>query len=119
MDIPAAQFKAEYPNVNPANFEGGYVQDFGKLLKLANPKLQVINDGCPGETTETFIHGSGIPQAYGSYCAGGPTGTPFPYAFLHHSYGTHTSQLEDALSILKSTPNVSPITLDIGIAAMK
>jgi len=110
----AAQFKAEYPNVNPANFEGGYVQDFGKLLKLANPKLQVINDGCPGETTETLIKGSGIPQAYGSFCAGGPTGTPFPYAYLHHSYGTHTSQLEDALSILKANPNVSPITLDIG-----
>lgn len=44
----AAQFKAEYPNVNPANFEGGYVQDFAKLLKIANPRLQVINEGCPG-----------------------------------------------------------------------
>jgi lysophospholipase L1-like esterase len=110
----AAQFKSEYPKVNPANFESGYVQDFAKVLKVTNPKLKVINDGCPGETTETLIKGSGIPQIYGSYCAGGPTGTPFPYAFLHHSYGTHTSQLEDALSILKENPNVSPITLDIG-----
>ncbi len=64
----------------------------------------------PGETTETFIDGSGIP----GYCAGGPTGTPFPYAFLHHSYAAHTSQLADALAILKENPNVSPITLDIG-----
>ncbi len=110
----AAQFKAEYPNVNPANFEGGYVQDFAKVLKLANPKLQLINDGCPGETTETLINGSGVPPAYGKYCAGGATGTPFPYAFLHHSYGSHVSQLEDALAILKENPNVSPITLDIG-----
>jgi lysophospholipase L1-like esterase len=110
----AAQFKAEYPNINPAKFEGGYVQDFAKVLKLTNPKLQLINDGCPGETTESFINGSGIPLAYGAFCAGGPTGTPFPYAFLHHSYGTHTSQLEDALAILKENPNVSPITLDIG-----
>jgi lysophospholipase L1-like esterase len=111
----AAQFKAEYPDVNPANFESGYVQDFAKILKLANPRLQVINDGCPGETTETFIHGSGIPPAYGKYCAGGTGGgSPFPYAFLHHSYGSHVSQLEDALAILKENPNVSPITLDIG-----
>jgi lysophospholipase L1-like esterase len=106
----AAQFEAEYPNINPAKFEGGYVQDFAKLLKLTNPKLQVINDGCPGETTETLIKGSGI----GGFCAGGATGKPFPYFFLHHSYGTHTSQLADALAILKENPNVSPITLDIG-----
>jgi len=72
--------------------------------------LQIIDDGCPGETTETFIDGSGLP----GYCAGGPTGTPFPYAFLHHSYTPYTSQLADALAILKETPNVSPITLDIG-----
>jgi hypothetical protein len=55
-----------------------YVNDFEALLKLANPKLQVIDEGCPGETTETMINGSGLP----GYCAGGPTGTPFPYAFL-------------------------------------
>ena len=107
----AAQFKAEYPNVNPANFEGGYVQDFAKVLKIANPKLQVINEGCPGETTETLSKARA--PAYG-ILRGGATGTPFPYAFLHHSYGTHTSQLEDALAILKANPNVSPITLDIG-----
>lgn len=64
----------------------------------------------PGETTETLINGSGIP----GYCAGGPTGIPFPYGFLHHSYGSHASQLEDALAILKENKNVSPITLDIG-----
>jgi lysophospholipase L1-like esterase len=106
----AAQFKAEYPNIHPANFESGYAQDFAKVLKVSDPSLKVINDGCPGETTETLIKGSGIP----GYCAGGATGIPFPYAFLHHSYGTHTSQLQDALAILKENPNVSPITLDIG-----
>lgn len=109
----AAQFKSELESkgfVEPSTFEEGYVNDFGAALKLVNPKLKLIDDGCPGETTETLINGSGIP----GYCAGGPTGTPFPYAFLHHSYGTHTSQLADALAILKETPNVSPITLDIG-----
>jgi lysophospholipase L1-like esterase len=108
----AAQFKSELESkgfVEPATFNDGYVDDFGAALKLAHPKLQIINDGCPGETSETFIHGSGVPGT----CAGGPTGTPFPYAFLHHPYSS-TSQLADALAFLKANPNVSPITLDIG-----
>jgi lysophospholipase L1-like esterase len=109
----AAQFKSELESkgyVEPSSFDEGYVDDFAATLKLTHPKLQVVNDGCPGETTETFINGSGLP----GYCAGGPTGTPFPYAFLHHSYSPYTSQLADALAILKENPNVSPITLDIG-----
>ncbi len=110
-----AQFFEELSKgeVNPASFNDGYVDDFSAALKLANPNLQVINDGCPGETTETFIKGSGVPPAFGNFCAGGPTGTPFPYAFLHHPYSTG-SQLSDALSILASNHNVSPISLDIG-----
>jgi lysophospholipase L1-like esterase len=109
----AAQFKSELESkgfVEPATFNDGYVDDFGAVLKLAHPKLQIVNDGCPGETTDTFISGSGI----AGFCAGGPTGTPFPYAFLHHSYSPATSQLANALAILKANPNVSPITLDIG-----
>lgn len=109
----AAQFKSELESkgfVEPESFDHGYVDDFGAALKLVNSKLQIVNDGCPGETTETFINGSGV----AGFCAGGPTGTPFPYAFLHHSYAPHASQLADALAILKENPNVSPITLDIG-----
>ena len=109
----AAQFKSELESkgfVEPATFDKGYVDDFAAALKLTHPKLQTINDGCPGETTETFINGSGI----SGFCAGGPTGSPFPYAFLHHPYTPRSSQLADALAILKENPNVSPITLDIG-----
>lgn len=106
-----AQFAEEFKKgeVNPATFEEGYVNDFGATLKVVNPSLQIINDGCPGETSETFIKGSGYP----GYCAGGPTGTPFPYPFLHHPYTTN-SQLSDALAILATNHNVSPISLDIG-----
>jgi lysophospholipase L1-like esterase len=94
--------------VNPANFNDGYVDDFGATLKLLNPKLKIVNDGCPGETTETFIKGSGVGP---EYCAGGPTGSPFPKAFLHHPYpGT---QLADALAIAKES-GTGTITLDIG-----
>jgi lysophospholipase L1-like esterase len=109
----AAQFKHELETkgyVEPSTFDEGYVDDFAAALKIFNPHLRVINDGCPGETTETFINGSGV----SGYCAGGPTGTPFPYAFLHHSYAPYGSQLADALAILKENPKVSPITLDIG-----
>src|SRR6478752_2062518 len=106
-----AQFQEELKAkgfVEAANFNDGYVDDFGATLKLLNPKLKVINDGCPGETTETMIKGSGVGSAF---CAGGPTGSPFPKAFLHHSYpGT---QLEDTLAIAKE-PGVGTITLDIG-----
>ena len=105
----AAQFAKEYPNVHAANYEKGYVNGLEFFAKLSNPNLQLINDGCPGETSETAINGSGIE----GYCAGGPTGTPFPYAFLHHPY-TAKSQLQDALNILASNHNVSPITVDLG-----
>jgi lysophospholipase L1-like esterase len=107
----AAQFQEELKSkgfVEAANFHDGYVDDFGAALHLFNPKLKVVNDGCPGETTETMIHGSGVGP---EYCAGGPTGTPFPKAFLHHAYpGT---QLEDALAVAKE-PGVNTITIDIG-----
>lgn len=90
----AAQFQNELKEkgfVEAANFNDGYVDDFGATLKLLNPKLTIVNDGCPGETTDTMIKGSGVG---GAYCAGGPTGTPFPKAFLHHSYpGTQLQTL--------------------------
>src|ERR1700752_4186464 len=64
-----AQFQQELKEkgfVEGANFNDGYVDDFGATLKLLNPKLKIVNDGCPGETPETFIKGSGVG---GAYCA--------------------------------------------------
>ena len=110
-----AQFLSEYPNVIPATFNDGYVDDFGNILKLASRRLQTINDGCPGETTESFINGPGVGYANG-YCANSAGESPFPLVWLHHPYApsVNGSQLSDALAILKANPNVSPITLDIG-----
>jgi lysophospholipase L1-like esterase len=96
---------------NPANYEEGFVNDFADVLKIFHPSLQVINDGCPGETTETAINGAG--PGLEAYCAGGPTGSPFPRAWLHHPY-TGKSQLADALNVLETNHNVSPITVDLG-----
>jgi lysophospholipase L1-like esterase len=96
-----AKFNSLYPNENPAAYDTGYVDDFAHLLRIGHPNLQVINDGCPGETTESFING---PCAYQ---------LEFP---LHHPYvnGPSSSQLSDALAYLKANPNTNPITLDIG-----
>ena len=96
-----AKFESLLPSEPPSAYNTGYVDDFAHLLKLGNPKLEVINDGCPGETTESFIKG---PCAYQ---------LAYP---LHHPYagGPTSSQLSDALAYLQANPNTSPITLDIG-----
>jgi len=97
----AAKFKELEPEENPADYNTGYVDDFAHLLKLGNPRLEVINDGCPGETTESFIKG--------------PCEYQLAYR-LHHPYvgGPASSQLSDALAYLQANPNTNPITLDIG-----
>jgi lysophospholipase L1-like esterase len=87
---------------NPVAFDKGYVDDLGRLLQRYRPGIEVVNDGCPGETTESFING---PCAY-----------QLTYR-LHHPYwqGPRTSQLSDAVHYLKTHPGrVSPITVDIG-----
>jgi lysophospholipase L1-like esterase len=97
-----AKFNSLYPNENPAAFDTGYVDDFGRVLGLFDHNLQIVNDGCPGETTESFIDG---PCAYQ---------LEFP---LHHPYsgGPDSSQLSDALAYLGAHPGtVDPITIDIG-----
>jgi lysophospholipase L1-like esterase len=98
-----AKFNSLFPEEDPAAYDTGYVDDFGKVLRLFHPGLEIVNDGCPGETTNSFINGP-CP-----YVAAG-----FP---LHHPYsgGPSSSQLSDALAYLGSHPaSVNPITIDIG-----
>jgi lysophospholipase L1-like esterase len=93
-----AKFNELYPAEPASAYDTGYVDDFGHVLGLLQPGVQTVNDGCPGETTESFIVG---PCAYG---------TEFP---LHHPYAG--SQLANALAVIAEHPGqVSPITLDIG-----
>lgn len=97
-----AKFNSLFPNENPAAYDTGYVDDFGRVLTLLNPRLKVVNDGCPGETTDSFING---PCQYQ---------LAFP---LHHPYvgGPASSQLSDALAYIEAhRGRVSPITIDIG-----
>jgi lysophospholipase L1-like esterase len=96
------RFEENLPAENPTAFETGYVNDFADVLRFAEPNLQIINDGCPGETTESLIKG--------------PCEYQLAYP-LHHPYvgGPLSSQLSDALAVLSAHPGaVNPITIDIG-----
>jgi lysophospholipase L1-like esterase len=97
-----AKFNSLFPNEDPAAYNTGYVDDFGHFLLKTHHDTSVVNDGCPGETTDSFIAGPCHYQL------------AFP---LHHPYvgGVSASQLSDALAYLHAHPGtVSPITLDIG-----
>jgi lysophospholipase L1-like esterase len=83
----------------PSKFDSGFVDVFGRRLRALNPKLEVVNYGCPGESTRTFVAG-GCP-----WLAGGRA--------LHDSFAG--AQLNAALAFLRRHPNaVSPITLNLG-----
>ena len=93
--------------VDATSFDTGYVNLLAERLKRKTPDLRIVDLGCPGETTESFISG---PCAFATN--GKPFGTkPLP---LHIPYVN--AQLITALKYLKSTDsNVNLITIDIGI----
>src|SRR5262245_41031140 len=41
----------------PAAFTTGFVDVVAAQLRKQAPDLQVVNYGCPGESTRTFVHG--------------------------------------------------------------
>jgi lysophospholipase L1-like esterase len=76
----------------------GYVGLFAARLRKLSPKLQVLNYGCPGESTVTFTHG---------HCPWLAEGRK-----LHDAF--RGSQLEAAVSFLRAhRGRVSPITLTL------
>lgn len=100
-----ARFNSEFPNIDPATFDTGYVDDFASRLARLSPGIQVVNDGCPGETSVSLINGNGPGK-----CA---TGSGWPSVWLHHPYTG--SQLSDAIALLTAHPRqTSPVTIDIG-----
>jgi hypothetical protein len=110
---------------DPATFfEHGYTNDYFATL---GSKVQLVNDGCPGETTESLIGNNATllqeineevegkvnePVTGEAPCAYQAEGLP-----LHHPY-PGKSQLESALETLASAAAerkpVKGITLDIG-----
>jgi lysophospholipase L1-like esterase len=86
------------PGARPSDFDTGYVDVFAARLRKLSPKIEVVNYGCPGESTVTFT-GGGCPAL-----ADGIK--------LHDAF--RGSQLKAALSFLRAHPGeVSPITLTL------
>ena len=93
------KFDSEFPNVDPATFNTGFVDDFSTRLAEVDPGLTTVNLGCPGESTQSFINGP---------CAYEASGLP-----LHTGYAG--SQMSAALAFLRAHPGqVSPITISLG-----
>jgi lysophospholipase L1-like esterase len=82
----------------PSSFHTGYVDVFAAHLRERWPSLKVVNYGCPGESTRTFV--VGVCGGRGAVKA------------LHDAY--KGAQLDAALSFLRAHPgDVSPITLTL------
>ena len=98
-DSLAYGFQPGKPQTAPASaFDTGYVDVFAARLRKLSPKLRVVNYGCPGESTRTFV-------------ASGCEGRGDVKA-LHDAY--KGAQLDAALSFLRAHPrDVSPITVTL------
>jgi hypothetical protein len=107
---------------SPTAFEHGYASDYFNLVN-GQGKIQLVNDGCPGETSASLI-GNGpllkeIQEANPAVTGEAPCGYHYTEGLpLHNEYGAGESQLESAVKTvvteaLKGTP-VKAITLDIG-----
>ncbi len=86
------------PGARPSVFDTGYVDLFAARLRKLSPQIQVVNYGCPGESTVTFTRG-GCPA--------------FADGFkLHNAF--RGPQLKATQSFLRAHPGqVSPITVTL------
>jgi lysophospholipase L1-like esterase len=86
------------PGTRASAFDTGYVDVFAASLRRLAPHIKVVNYGCPGESTVTFVRGG---------CGGLADGFK-----LHDAY--HGAQLQAAESFLRAHDGeVSPITLTL------
>ncbi len=87
------------PNESPSYFEEGFDNFFAKnTLKKTSPGITIVNNGCPGETTNSYF-GTGALKAFDPNAS---SACPYHFALglpLHNSLGP-LSQLEDTLSVL-------------------
>jgi len=82
----------------PSAFNTGYVDVFAEHLREIQPGITVVNYGCPGESTRSFLKGPCLWTEFGEQ--------------LHDSFTGR--QLDAALSFLRAHPGeVSPITVTL------
>src|SRR2546423_6322181 len=108
---------------NPAGFEHGYANYYMNKLKWKLNGIQLVNNGCPGETTGGLIGTGPVGTALAAGAGAEPeaeceyhniSGLP-----LHHEYGAGKSQLESAIeSIAVASGEGKPVTtLSLNIGA--
>ena len=82
----------------PSAYDTGYVDVFAEHLREIRPVITVVNYGCPGESTRSFLKGPCLWTEFGEQ--------------LHDSFTGR--QLDAALSFLRAHPGeVSPITVTL------
>jgi lysophospholipase L1-like esterase len=91
----ASKHRAGLP---PLAFDTGYVDVFAEHLRQIQPGITVVNYGCPGETTKSFIKGPCLWSTFGEQ--------------LHDPFSG--SQLDAAVEFLSAhSGTVSPITITL------
>ena len=106
MQIGKLKTEIAEHRVSAQSFDTGYVDVLAAKLRDVTPDLAVVDLGCPGETSASFLGG---PCAFAT--SGKPFGTtPLP---LHVPYAG--SQMDAALHFLATHPEVTTITIDLGI----
>jgi lysophospholipase L1-like esterase len=97
-DSMAYGFQPTKANVPPSALRTGYVDLFAARLRKLSPTVKVVNYGCPGESTVTFLRGGCDWLKHGGK--------------LHN--GFRGSQLEAAQAFLRAhSGQVSPITVTL------
>jgi lysophospholipase L1-like esterase len=97
-DSMAYGFQPTKANAPPSAVDTGYVDLLAARLQKLSPKIQVVNYGCPGESTVTFTRGGCDWLKHGGK--------------LHN--GFRGSQLKAAEAFLRAHPGkVSPITVTL------
>ncbi|HWX95424.1 MAG TPA: hypothetical protein VNZ01_01125 [Solirubrobacteraceae bacterium] len=111
-------FNENFPTESPTAFEHGYANYYFNGSKAKAAGSQLINNGCPGETTDSMIGNGPLGGALDPTEGESPCGyhkLGFP---LHHEYGGTKSQLENAIEVLTvgtlTSKPVTTVTLNIG-----
>lgn len=107
MQIGHLKQEMKLGTLDAASFDTGYVNRLAAILRHSTPNLRVVDLGCPGETTTSFISGP---------CAFATNGKPFGNKPLPMHVKYKGTQLLAGLKYLENQKNnIRLITVDLGV----